>query len=56
MLGAWAPALEELCAADNDLSDVAHVTGEGGGNKVDGFRQLWSLDLSETGLTSWSQV
>lgn len=57
MLGAWAPALEELCAADNDISDVLAITGgEGGCAKVEGFQHLHSLDLSETNLTSWEQV
>ena len=60
MLGEWAPFLEELCAADNDISDVCDVTSANSdnakGGKVGGFRRLRSLDLSETALTSWEQV
>lgn len=67
MLGDWAPSLEELYAADNDVSDVADVvaaaaaagadgSSTNGEHKVDGFRRLKSLDLSETKLTSWAQV
>lgn len=59
MLGAWAPSLEELYAADNDVSDVAEVaavSSASGNKKVDGFRRLKSLDLSETELSSWEQV
>lgn len=60
MLGKWAPSLEELCAADNNVSDVTDVTAansnNGEGGKVGGFRRLRSLDLSETALTSWEQV
>lgn len=68
MLSDWAPSLEELCAADNDLSDVATVTAtnyddednkmknERGEGKVQGFPCLRSLDISETALTSWHQV
>lgn len=68
MLSDWAPSLEELCAADNNLSDVVTVTaanydddsnimknGRGEG-KVQGFSCLRSLDISETALTSWHQV
>lgn len=59
MLGAWAPSLEELYAADNNVSDVAGVAAASfanGNKKVDGFRRLKSLDLSETELSSWEQV
>lgn len=59
MLGAWAPSLEELYAADNNASDVAEVAAASsadGNKKVDGFRRLKSLDLSETELSSWQQV
>eukprot|EP00752_Nemacystus_decipiens_P012382 g10974.t1 len=58
MLGAWAPSLEELYAADNNVSDVGEVAAASStnGNKVDGFRRLRSLDLSETELSSWQQV
>lgn len=59
MLGAWAPSLEELYAADNNVSDVAEVaagSSPNGNKKVDGFRRLQSLDLSETELSSWQQV
>lgn len=58
MLGEWAPSLEELYAADNSVSDVVDVVAAStsGNTKVEGFRRLKSLDLSETGLTSWEQV
>ncbi|CAB1119573.1 unnamed protein product [Ectocarpus sp. CCAP 1310/34] len=64
MLGEWAPSLEELYAADNDVSDVSDVvapstSGNGhpsGEKRVGGFRRLIALDLSETELTSWEQV
>ncbi|CAN0301222.1 unnamed protein product [Pylaiella littoralis] len=58
MLGEWAPSLEELYAADNSVSDVVNVVAAStsGNTKVEGFRRLKSLDLSETGLTSWEQV
>ncbi|CAM9851196.1 unnamed protein product [Hapterophycus canaliculatus] len=64
MLGDWAPSLEELYAADNSVSDVTEVLGSSTSRdkndddlrKVEGFRRLKALDLSETGLTSWEQV
>lgn len=56
MLGDWAPSLEELCAADNDLSDVKAMLAAHGQQRVRGFRCLRSLDISETRLTSWDQV
>lgn len=59
MLGAWAPSLEELYAADNNVSDVAELaaaSSANGNKRVDGFRRLKSLDLSETELSSWGQV
>ncbi|CAM9442759.1 unnamed protein product [Ectocarpus sp. 12 AP-2014] len=63
MLGEWAPSLEELYAADNNVSDVTDVlappmSGNGhssGEKRVGGFRRLIALDLSETELTSWEQ-
>ncbi|CAM9849958.1 unnamed protein product [Ascophyllum nodosum] len=56
MLSGWAPSLEELCAADNDLSDVLSVVTDSNGKKVEGFSCLRLLDLSETRLASWDQV
>ncbi|CAM9105857.1 unnamed protein product [Discosporangium mesarthrocarpum] len=64
LLHRWAPHLEELCAADNDLSDILEVTRNVTknsdtsvtGGKVEGFLSLHTLDLSETRLNSWEQV
>lgn len=64
MLGEWAPSLEELYAADNNVSDVTDVVASptsgnvhpSGEKRVGGFRRLIALDLSETELTSWEQV
>lgn len=42
------PSIEQLCAAGNDLSDLASI------ETVYGFRSLSRLDISTCGLTSWN--
>ena len=55
ILGDVFPALSELYVAQNDLSDVDIVATSSGG-RVGGFSKLKLLDISECGLTAWSQV
>jgi len=54
------PSLQELSAANNRLSDVLDVCGALSSSRepvrVQGFGHLERLDLSATGLSSWSQV